>query len=354
MSTFSSIKLNRSISHLKKLERKEGTDMKTNYNNFIERNSGLSKIAYSNGVQNLNNEFKNRDANTFRAIEDEESKKHLEQAKFFKKINDENKEDKKQMLNIPKVIKKSEDELAKIHMVDRNSNSGLTKLAYSDGVHDLNDEFKKRDEDNFRILRNENMKKDIAKAKFFKNINHENRAKEKEELMNLPKIVRKSEDELAKIHMAESFLQRGIRDAALINKVNDSPTLKNHQRKKEDDVNNKLIKPKEQKEQKEIHMTNDIATKHQKKDLKGKKVLVKKLTNQNSIHNDTRILPDINKIDQHAINKDKEMNDDVIKPREKKFSKEVSATNDMAAKHKIKVIDGLKKIDARSKKPLRK
>merc|ERR1712032_1572185 len=287
-------------------------------------------IAYSNGVQNLNNEFKNRDANTFRAIEDEESKKHLEQAKFFKKINDENKEDKKQMLNIPKVIKKSEDELAKIHMVDRNSNSGLTKLAYSDGVHDLNDEFKKRDEDNFRILRNENMKKDIAKAKFFKNINHENRAKEKEELMNLPKIVRKSEDELAKIHMAESFVQRGIRDAALINKVNDSPTLKNHQRKKEDDVNNKLIKP------------------------KGKKVLVKKLTNQNSIHNDTRILPDINKIDQHAINKDKEMNDDVIKPREKKFSKEVSATNDMAAKHKIKVIDGLKKIDARSKKPLRK
>merc|ERR1712032_146359 len=190
-------------------------------NNFIERNSGLSKLAYSNGVHKLHGEFKNRDANTFRAIEDEESKKHLEQAKFFKKINDENKEDKKQMLNIPKVIKKSEDELAKIHMVDRNSNSGLTKLAYSDGVHDLNDEFKKRDEDNFRILRNENMKKDIAKAKFFKNINHENRAKEKEELMNLPKIVRKSEDELAKIHMAESFVQRnsGLTSLAYSNGV---------------------------------------------------------------------------------------------------------------------------------------
>merc|ERR1712222_93749 len=117
----------------------------------IVRKSGLTSLAYSNGVHKLNNEFKKRDAMEFEAIEDEESKKHLEQAKFFKKINDENKEDKKQMLNIPKVIKKSEDELAKIHMVDRNSNSGLTKLAYSDGVHDLNDEFKKRDEDNFRI-----------------------------------------------------------------------------------------------------------------------------------------------------------------------------------------------------------
>merc|ERR1712151_256017 len=113
-------------------------------------------------------------------------------------------------------------------------------------------------------------------------------------------------------------------------------------RKEEEDVNNKFIKPKEEKILREVHDTNDIARNHQIKNHEVKKVLEKKLSNQKLTQN-TRILPTINNIEQHANNKDEELNDDVIKPREKKFSEEVSATDEMAAKHKVKIIDGLKK-----------
>merc|ERR1712151_981019 len=117
---------------------------------FVQRNSGLTSLAFSNGVHKLNNKFQKRDAEEFEAIEDAKSKKHVLQAKFFKKINDKNREKEKELFNIPKIIEKSKDELAKIHMVDRNSNSGLTNLAYSNGVQNLNDEFKKRDEKKHR------------------------------------------------------------------------------------------------------------------------------------------------------------------------------------------------------------
>merc|ERR1711957_753292 len=179
-------------------------------------NSGLPNIAYSNGVKHLNNEFKKRDANAFKIIKNEKIKVDLAKAKFFKNMNDENKNDEKKMLDFPRVIRKSEEELAKIHHLSDSfvqRNSGLTNLANSNTIKKLNNEFKERDTNEYKAIRDEKIKKDLSDAKFFKKMNDSNKA-DKIEMLNFPRIIKKSEEELAKIHSTNKNSNSGLPNIA--------------------------------------------------------------------------------------------------------------------------------------------
>ena len=333
MSAFSSIKLNRSISHLKKYSRQEGTGMKLNYNNsFLEKDSGLTKVAYSNGLNKLNSEFKERDSNLSNNVVDEKAKKVAAENKFFKTINDGNKTEKKKMFNIPKVIKKAAKELAKVHAASSN-NSGLTKVAHSNGLNNITDKMRERDSNQFHAILDEKLVNDLLQAKMFKKMNDESHENNKQ-LYNIPKVIKESSKELAKIHAA---------DSSFVEQVHSLKNLTNSFKQRDENLYKNLIKPKEKKFQQETTINTLLARKHDSDDFHGIKNLGKKHIKDMKKPFVSRIVDDTKSIINHFKDNDKKINDVVVKPKENKFQKSVQYSNNLDKKHDAKIVKLLRK-----------
>lgn len=90
---------------------------------FKDLHSG--KLRAANFVNNINNEFRERDANYFNDIVDLKTRANVNKAKFLNKLNRGVEEDNLRKFDLPRTIKESERALTAIHFINRNNNSSF-------------------------------------------------------------------------------------------------------------------------------------------------------------------------------------------------------------------------------------